>query len=110
MNLNINKVLELIIGKEEYESVINKAAKEYQDGNYSLEHFEVILESYFIAILLIGFSKKKIDIDKYAIHLLNKPDIIIDTREFCENYKKYIDKVEDYKFRMLRELIKDERR
>lgn len=105
MKENYQKILELIIGKEECEKIITKTAKKYNKGGYSINNFEIIMESYFIAILLIGFSKKKVEIDKYSIHFVNKPDININTKEFCEEYKDEIDKIEDYKFNLLRRLI-----
>ena len=58
-----------------------------------------------MSILVIGFSKKKVEIDKYDIHLSRKPNINIDVSKFCEDYKKYIDKVEQYKFNLLRRII-----
>ena len=107
MEQNCRKILELIIGEEECKNIITKTAKKYNQGGYSLNNFEIIMESYFIAILLIGFSKKKVDIDKYSIHFLNKPDININTKELCEEYKEEIDKIEDYKFNLLRKLISE---
>lgn len=105
MKENYQRILELIIGEEECKRIITKTAKKYNKGGYSLNNFEIIMESYFIAILLIGFSKKKVDIDKYSIHFVDKPDININTKEFCEEYKDEIDKIEDYKFNLLRKLI-----
>lgn len=99
------KILELILGKEECERIITQAVNEYHQKDYNLDDFEIIVESYFIAILVIGFSKKKLEIDKYAIHLVNESDININTKEFCEKYKKYIEEVEQYKFELLRKLI-----
>lgn len=104
---NCKKILKLILGEEEYEEILTKTAKEYNKGNYSLDDFEIIIDSYFVAILLIGFSKKKIDIDKYVIKLVNKVDINISIKDFCEKYKKYINDIEEYKFELLRNLIKE---
>ncbi|HJJ12574.1 MAG TPA: hypothetical protein OIM48_04645 [Clostridiaceae bacterium] len=100
-------ILKLILGEKEYREIITKTAKEYKKDNYSLDDFEIIIESYFVAILLIGFSKKAIDIDKYVIKLVDKVDINISIKDFCEKYKKYIDDVEEYKFELLRNLIKE---
>ena len=105
MKEKCKNILELIIGEKECKKIITKTAKKYNKGGYSLNNFEIIMESYFIAILLIGFSKKKVEIDKYSIHFVNKPDININTKEFCEEYKDEIDKIEDYKFNLLRRLI-----
>lgn len=107
MKENCQRILELIIGEEECKRIITKTAQKYNKGGYSLNNFEIIMESYFIAILLIGFSKKKIDIDKYSIHFVNKPDININTKEFCEEYEEEIKKIEDYKFSLLRKLISE---
>ncbi|MFR2788082.1 MAG: hypothetical protein ACLTBX_04765 [Clostridia bacterium] len=101
------KILKLILGEKEYREIITKTAKEYKKDNYSLDDFEIIIESYFVAILLIGFSKKAIDIDKYVIKLVDKVNINISIKDFCEKYKKYIDDVEEYKFELLRNLIKE---
>lgn len=109
MENNCRKILELILGKEQCCEIITKTVKEYVKGDYSLNNFEIIMESYFIIILIIGFSKKKINMDKYAIHIANKPDIYIDTRDFCQEYKKYIDNVEKYKFDLLRHLINEDK-
>lgn len=108
MKENYQKILELIIGEEECKKIITKTAKKYNQGGYSLNNFEIIMESYFIAILLIGLSKKKVEIDKYSIHFVNKPDININTKELCEEYKDEIDKIENYKFNLLRRLISED--
>lgn len=108
MEENCQEILELIIGKEECEKIVTKIAKRYNEGIYTISNFEVIMQSYFIAILLMGFSKKKIDIDKYSIHFVDKPEININTKEFYEEYKEEIEKVEEYKFDLLRKLICEE--
>ena len=105
MEENYKVILQLILGEEEYVELFSKAFKEYADGNCTVGDFEVIMEYYLKFILLIGFSKKKVEIDKYEIHLHRKPNINIDTNKFCEDYKKYIDKVEQYKFNLLRKII-----
>ena len=60
MKEKCKNILELIIGEKECKKIITKTAKKYNKGGYSLNNFETIMESYFIAILLIGFSKKKV--------------------------------------------------
>lgn len=100
------QILRLIIGEEEEKKLITKSVKEYnKSGKYSIKDAESIIDSYMIAILLIGFSKKKIDMNKYAIHFVNKPEIEIDAKKFSEDYKSYIDKVEDFKFELMRKLL-----
>ncbi|MCI8999648.1 MAG: hypothetical protein HFJ26_01625 [Clostridia bacterium] len=105
MEESYQKILELIIGKEECEKLITKIAKRYNEETYTISNFEIIMQSYFITILLMGFSKKKIDIDKYSIHFIDKPEININTTEFCKEYEEEIEKVEEYKFDLLRKLI-----
>lgn len=101
----INRVLELIIGTDEYNNLITDTVKEYNKKEYNIDDAELILKSYIIAILVVGFSKKQLDINKYSIHLIEKPIIEIDKKEFCKNYKRYINMVENYKFELLRKLM-----
>lgn len=101
----IDKIVELILGKKGCEQLITQIVKEYNEKGYNVNDFEYIMKSYFTAILIIGFSKKKVDIDKYCIHLINKPDINIDIKDFCNLYKDYINQVEKYKFDLLRKII-----
>lgn len=105
MDENYQAILQLILGADEYTEIFAKACKEYGDDKYKISDFEVIIEYYLKTILLIGFSKKKVEIDKYEICLKRNPNITIDVNKFCEDYKKYIDKVEQYKFNLLRRII-----
>lgn len=98
-------ILKLILGNKEYTQLITDTVREYKNMNWKLDDAELIIETYFMAILLIGFSKKQIQIDKYRIHLLNEVELEINTKEFCKKYEKYIDKVENYKFDLLRQLL-----
>ena len=108
MEESSHKILELIMGQEDCDKLITKIAKRYNEETYTISNFEIIMQSYFIAILLMGFSKKKIDIDKYSIHFIDKPDISINVKEFCKEYKEEIEEVEEYKFDLLRKLICEE--
>ena len=105
MDENYQAILQLILGADEYTEIFARAFNEYKDGNYKVGDLDVIIEHYLMSILVIGFSKKKVEIDKYDIHLNRKPNINIDANKFCEDYKKYIDKVEQYKFNLLRRII-----
>lgn len=106
MEENYQAILQLILGEEEYTEILARACKEYgEDDKYKISDFEVIIEYYLKTILLIGFSKKKVEIDKYEICLKRNPNITIDVNKFCKDYKKYIDKVEQYKFNLLRKII-----
>ncbi len=106
MSKEYKEILKKILGEEMEQQLITQAAKEYQDEVDNIDDLDIILESYYIAIFLIGISKKKIEFEKYNIHFIDIPDINIKTKEFCSKYKKYIDKVENFKFGLFRKLIK----
>ena len=90
MDENYQAILQLILGADEYTEIFAKAFNEYKDGNYKVGDLDVIIEHY---------------LDKYEICLKRNPKITIDVNKFCEDYKKYIDKVEQYKFNLLRRII-----
>lgn len=102
---DVNAILDLIIGREKCEQLITQIVREYCKKGFNIDDFEYIRDAYFIVILIIGFSKKQVDIDKYNIHLIKKTDITVDIKDFCERYKKYIDEVEKCKFDLLRKII-----
>lgn len=100
----IESILSIILGKEDYEKFINEAEKEYK-GKVDIKDFGDILHTYFIAIFLIGISKKAIELYRYKIRPSKNLDIEIKTEPFCKKYSKYIEKIEDFKFDLLRELL-----
>lgn len=101
----IGEILKLILGDEVYTQLITDTVREYNNTKLRINEVEPIIESYFIAILLIGFSKKQVNIDNYTIHLINKSNIKIDTNEFCKKYENYINTVENFKLDLLRQLL-----
>ena len=105
---NFELIFKKILGEDEYVSLITEAVKEYKDGsrgNVNTDDIEVIIEYYCIAIFLIGISKKPIELDKYTICIRRNLAINIKTEDFCKKYNKYIEKVEEFKFDLLRELL-----
>lgn len=103
-NEELESILNIILGKDDYEKFVNETEKEYQ-RKAEISDFDNILHSYFIAIFLIGISKKAIELDRYKIKPNKNLDIEIKTESFCKKYSKYIEKIEDFKFDLLRELL-----
>lgn len=101
----VNSIIKLILGEEFYTRLITDIIREYGDTKLKIHEAEPILESYFKAILLIGFSKKKIEIDYYKIHLNSKQNIEINTKKFCRDYEAYINKIENFKIELLKQLL-----
>ena len=60
MSEECKEILKKILGEEMEQQLITQAAKEYQDEVDNIDDLDIILESYYIAIFLIGISKKKI--------------------------------------------------
>ena len=100
----LESMLNIILGKEEYKKFINEIEKEYK-GKIDKKSFDNILYTYFIAIFLIGISKKAIELDRYKLNLNKNLEIEIKTESFCKKYSKYIEKIEDFKFDLLRKLL-----
>ena len=90
MSKEYKEISKKILGEEMEQQLITQAVKEYQDEVDNIDDLDIILESYYVAIFLIGISKKKIEFEKYNIHFIDIPDISIKTEEFCAKYKKYI--------------------
>ena len=99
------KIVELLIGKENFLQFITKIARDYRSDSLYIEDVELIVNAYSIAILLIGFTKKTVEIDEFKIKLDSNDDIPVNIKNFCENYKTYIQKIEESKFDLLRKII-----
>lgn len=102
---NTMQIIQNLIGNEDFNELIHKVAEEYVDRNLPLKEIEPILETYCIAILLIGFSKKSVEIEKCKIALSNNKNIFIRSEDVCKKYGEYIKKIEDSKFELLRKII-----
>ena len=101
----IKNILGLILGDKQYNELLNNVKNENNNSTLNSCDIDIIMESYIIAILVIGFSKKQVDIDKYKIHLKDNTDLKIDTKSFCKKYEKYISYVENFKLDLLRQLL-----
>ena len=71
-NNDINVMLRTIIGDDSYNALIKELSYYFSEYplcnlNKSMEDIEPILDYCCIAILLIGLSKKPINIDEYKI-------------------------------------------
>lgn len=104
-NTKLNTILNIVLGSNQYNQLLEDTMLEYKNIQSKDIDINSIIESYFIAILIIGFAKKQIDIDQYKIHLKNNINIKIDTKDFCKKYQKYINGVENFKLEMLRQLL-----
>lgn len=102
---NTMQIVQSILGNENFKKLIHEVVEEYSDRNLFLKEIEPILETYCIAILLIGFSKKSVEIEKCKIALSNNENIFIKSEDVCKKYGDYIQKIEDSKFELLRKII-----
>ena len=106
--MNISETMEILktlLGEETLKKLITKISREYQEKITALEDVELITNAYTIAILLIGFSKKSVEIKKCKIELSENPKFEIDANCICKNYEEYINKIEEKKFELLREIV-----
>jgi len=102
---NTMQIIQNLIGNEDFNELIHEVVEEYVDKSLPLKEIEPILETYCIAILLIGFSKKSVEIEKCKISLSNNKNIFIKSEDVCKKYGEYIQKIEDSKFELLRKII-----
>lgn len=96
--------LKLIL-KEEYKDFITKAVEYLKDDEECMiDDIPEIVKAVSIATILIGFTKKPVNLEEYKIKLENK-SIKVNTSDFCNEFKKYITKVETIKLNMLKDII-----
>lgn len=101
----MEEIIMRLILKEDYKKFITNIVK--YSGKYEecmVDDIEEILKAMSIAIILIGFTKKPVNIDEYNIKLKDNKNIKINTKDFCNEFKEYIQKVEDLKFNMLKDI------
>lgn len=102
---NTMQIIQNLIGNDNFNELIHEVIQEYVDKDLPLKEIEPILETYCIAILLIGFSKKPVEIEKCKIILSNNKNIFIKSEDLCEKFGEYIKQIEDSKFELLRKII-----
>lgn len=105
----VNKILKTILGEGNYNELTTKALHYFGDRqectfHEKLDDIEPIMESCCIAILLIGISKKPVNIEEYRITLAEDRELNVKTKEFCFDFEKYIQGVEEYKIGLLRKI------
>jgi len=108
-NSDVNIMLKNIIGDDNYNNLIKELGYYFLEEpscnlNNTIEDIEPILDYCCTAILLIGISKKPVNIDKYRIKLDDTREIIVDTQEFCNKFENYLQKVERFKFDLLKKI------
>ncbi len=89
-------ILKLMIGNDEYESLITDATREFNNMKLSSSIIEPIMESYSTAILLIGISQPNIEQQGFNILLDKENTITINVSEFYSKHERYIQKVKQF--------------
>ena len=105
----VNIILREIIGNDLYNDLIHEAGFYFINDsncrlNKDMSDIEPILNACCTAILLIGISKKPVNIRSYIIHLSKERKIKINTEDLCRKFEKYIVNVENFKFKLLKEI------
>ena len=106
MNSDIAQILEIILGEENYKSLITLTLKFFGNRkecnfNNGLEDIEPIINSCSIIIFLKGILNEKFNIDNFIITLSPIRTMIVDMKEFEINFKKYIKTVEEFRQTLL---------
>ena len=99
----IKIILKQILGESEYSNLVETIHEELNKNN--LNNDEIIVTTHLIVILLIGFSKKQVNIDYYYIHLLNNSEIKCNIKRLLKKYGNYINEIENFKINLLRQII-----
>lgn len=100
----MEEILLRLILKENYEEFLTDAVRFLkEDEECMVDDMSDIIKAISIATILIGFTKKPVNLDKYSVKL-NHKTIKVDTKNFCNVFKNYIEKVEQIKLNMLKEI------
>lgn len=96
-------ILRLVL-KEDYNEFITDSVKYFkEDEDCKIYDIPDIIKAMSIATILIGLTKKPVNIDEYRIKI-NKKMLKVNTKDFCNVFKKYIEKVEKTKIDMLNDI------
>ena len=98
---DIEQFLIMIIGKEEYELFISEIIRKHKE-KLSIKNYESIIYVYGILIFLIGMDKNAIKVDKIKLKMNDKTENEIKIKDLCKKYSKYIEKIEKYKYELLK--------
>lgn len=100
----MEEILMRLILEGDYKDFITEAVRYFkEDEECMVDDTPDIIKGMSIATLLIGFTKKPVNLDEYEIKL-KKKNIKVDTKDFCKVFKKYIEKIEKIKLDMLKEI------
>lgn len=100
----MEEILLRLILQEDYKDFIAKTVEYFkEDEECMVDDAPDIIKAMSIATILIGFTKKPVNLDEYEVKL-KKKSIKVDTKDFCKLFKKYIEKVEKIKLDMLKEI------
>lgn len=88
------QILNLLIGKEEFENLTTDIIKEYIEEDMELKEIEPVIDIYSTIILLSGISKE-IKKEECNIKISEDKSIIVKIQDICNRYEKYIQKVEE---------------
>lgn len=90
--------------QEDYEEFVKKNVEYFkEDEECMIDDIPDIIKAMSIATILIGFTKKPVNLNEYKVKL-KKKNIKVNTKDFINVFKKYIDKVEDAKLDMLKDI------
>lgn len=102
---NTMKIIQNLIGDNEFKGLLHELILEYKEKNLSLDAIEPILETYSAAILLLGLFEKELKAEEFKIQLSNNKNIFVKTEDICRDYKKYIEKVKSFKSELFTKAI-----
>ena len=100
----MEEILLRLILKENYNDFVTKSVKYFKDDKECMiTDVPDIIKAMSIATILIGFTKKPVNLDEYEVNLEDKT-IKVNTKDFCSVFKEYIQKVEEVKLDMLKDI------
>lgn len=99
---NLEAILNIILGKEKYESFISKVCKDY-NKKVTLNDLETIIYNYSILIFIFGMFNNENESNKFNIIINNKKRFKVEKTVFNEKYSEYIEKIKRFKLELLNE-------
>ena len=100
----MEEIITRLLLEEDYNEFISKIIEYFkEDKKCKIDDTPDIIKAMSIATILIGFTKKPVNLDEYEIKL-KKRKLKVDTEDFCKVFKKYIEKIEKIKLDMLNEI------
>lgn len=100
---NFVNIIRDIIGDDKYLKLLEEISKENKEKVNLDEFYDVVVNNYCFLILMLGFSKR-VDIDKYKLKASNIT-LELNSLNFANKYKKYIQIIENEKFKTIRKIL-----